>query len=356
MACQASFAFHGAGMGQMAQDRARIVTLLDVAAKAGVSSMTVSKVMRGVGNISEETRQRVRRAADELGYLPNNLAGSLSSRKSRMVAVIIPSISDIVFSEVLSGVNAVLRPIGLHTFIGESHFDPGIEADLIREMLSFRPAGLLLNGGMARSAASEKLLERRNCPAIQLWDCDNEDLDFSAGPSHAEAGRLVAAHFLERRLRRIAYVGAELEKDLCARWRYLALRSSLASANIDVISMVCENRPRQAETGRALTQQLIRNHPEIQAIHFLNDAMALGGLSYLHEAGIAVPEQMSVVGFNGTSIPNTVRTRLTTIDVPRAAIGKTAAQALLNILADVHLNRSWRAEIKLIQGNTTTKP
>ncbi|MHC2302272.1 LacI family gluconate utilization system Gnt-I transcriptional repressor [Rhizobium mongolense] len=342
-------------MRQVAKDKTRIVTLLDVAAKAGVSSMTVSKVMRGVGKISEETQQRVRCAADELGYLPNNLAGSLSSRKSRMVAVIIPSISDIVFSEVLSGVNAILRPNGLHTFIGESHFDPGIEAELVREMLSFRPAGLLLNGGMARSAACDKLLERRTCPAIQLWDCDNEDLDFSAGPSHREAGQLVAAHFLERRLRRVAYVGAELEKDLCARWRYLALRSSLASANIDVISMVCENRPRQAQTGRALTQELIRDHPEIQAIHFLNDAMALGGLSYLHEAGIPVPEQISVVGFNGTSIPNTVRTRLTTVDIPRAEIGKTAAQALLNILANVHVDRSWRAEIRLIQGNTTIR-
>ncbi|TCU29252.1 LacI family transcriptional regulator [Rhizobium azibense] len=317
--------------------------------------MTVSKVMRGVGNISRGTQQRVRCAADELGYLPNNIAGSLSSRKSRMVAVIIPSISDIVFSEVLSGVNAILGPNGLHTFIGESHFDPGIEENLVREMLSFRPAGLLLNGGMARSAVCHRLLERRTCPAIQLWDCESDDLDFSAGPSHKEAGQLVAAHFLERGLRRVAYVGAELEKDLCARWRYGALRSMLASANIELVSMVCENRPRQAETGRVLTQELIRHHPEIQAIHFLNDAMALGGLSYLHEASIPVPEQISVVGFNGTSIANTVRTRLTTVDTPRAEIGKMAAQSLLNILANVHVDRSWRAEIQLIQGNTTTK-
>lgn len=143
--------------------------------------------MRDVGNISEEPRQRVRHAIDELGYLPNSLAGSLSSRKSRMVAVIIPSISDIVFSEVLR-LNAVLRPRGFQTFIGESHFDPCIEADLLRAMLSFQPAGLLLNGGMARNQDSERLLEKRNCPAIHLWDYNNSDLDFCAGPSHEEAG------------------------------------------------------------------------------------------------------------------------------------------------------------------------
>ncbi|MBY3237085.1 LacI family DNA-binding transcriptional regulator [Rhizobium laguerreae] len=337
------------------QKRGKAVTLVEVAAKAGVSRMTVSKVIRDVGSISEDTRQRVRQAADELGYLPNRLAGSLSSRKSRMVAVIIPSISDVVFSEVLSGVNAILRPNGYHTFIGESHFDPDIEADLIREMLSFQPAGLLLNGGMERSVTSRRLLEKRNCPAIQLWDCENTGLDFSAGPSHTEAGRLAAKHLLARGLRRIAYVGAELEKDLCARCRHLSLQSSLAAAGIDLVSVTCEKTPRQATTGRVLTEQLMRAHPDVQAIHFLNDAMALGGLSYLHEAGIAVPDQVSVVGFNGTSIPNTVRTRLTTIDTPRAAIGETAARALLAMLGNAHADKSWQAALRLVQGNTTAE-
>ncbi|OAP34084.1 LacI family DNA-binding transcriptional regulator [Sinorhizobium americanum] len=333
--------------------RGKVITLQEVAVRAGVSRMTVSKVLRGAGNISAETRQRVKQAADELGYLPNNLAGSLSSRKSRMVAVIIPSISDIVFSEVLSGINATLRPEGFQTFIGESLFDPQTETELIRAMLSFRPAGLLLNGGMARSADAEKLLTRRNCPAIQLWDCDGGALDFSAGPSHEEAGRLVANHFLERGLRRIAYVGAELHKDLCARRRYLSLKSALAAAGIDLLSMICEVRPRQAVTGRFLTEQLVLAHPEIEAIHFLNDAMALGGLSYLHQAGISVPDQISVIGFNGTSLANAVRTRLTTIDMARTEIGQKAAQALLQIIAAEPMPGVWRAALEVVQGNTT---
>ncbi|THK33789.1 LacI family DNA-binding transcriptional regulator [Ensifer sp. MPMI2T] len=337
----------------MGHERRKPVTLLEVAAKAGVSRMTVSKVLREVGSISDDTRQRVRQAAQELGYLPNSLAGSLSSRKSQMVAVIIPSISDIVFSEVLSGVNSVLRPTGFQTFIGESGFEPETETELIRAMLSFRPAGILMNGGMARSADAEGLLARRNCPAIQLWDCDRRALDFSAGPSHEEAGRLVANHFIERGLRRIAYVGAELDKDLCARRRYLALNASLAAAGIDLLSVTCEDRPRQAVTGRFLTEQLVREHPEIDAIHFLNDAMALGGLSYLHEAGFPVPERISVVGFNGTSLANAVRTRLSTIDVPRTAIGEKAAQALLQMIEDEDVPEFWQAPLVLVQGNTT---
>ncbi|AFL50682.1 HTH-type transcriptional regulator GntR [Sinorhizobium fredii USDA 257] len=333
--------------------RGKVITLHEVAVRAGVSRMTVSKVLRGAGNISAETRRRVKQAAEELGYLPNNLAGSLSSRKSRMVAVIIPSISDVVFSEVLSGINAMLRPQGFQTFIGESLFEPETETELIRAMLSFRPAGILLNGGMARSADAEKLLQQRNCPAIQLWDCDRRALDFSAGPSHEAAGRLVAKHFLERGLRRIGYVGAELDKDLCARRRHSALQSSLAAAGIDLVSVTCEDRPRQAVTGRFLTEQLMRTHPEIEAIHFLNDAMALGGLSYMHEAGLPVPERVSVVGFNGTSLANAVRTRLTTIDLPRTEIGEKAARALLQMIGEEPVPDAWQAPLELVQGNTT---
>jgi len=331
----------------------RVVTLRDVAQRAGVSTMTASKVMRGAGSISEKTRQNVRQAAHELGYLPNSLAGSLSSRKSRMVAVIIPSIADVVFSEVLSGVNSVLRPRGFQTFIGESLFDPAIETDLLREMLSFRPAGLLLNGGTMRSLDAQSLLERRNCPVIRLWDSDHAEHDFSAGLSHEEAGRLVAEHLLERNMRRIAYVGAELNRDLCARRRYLALQSGLRAKGIDLISMTSESMPRQAETGRVLTGKLVETHPQIEAIHFLNDAMALGGLSYLHEVGIRVPDRVSVVGFNGTSLANAVRTRLTTVDVPRMEIGSVAARALLQMLSGERVEGRWEAPLRVVQGNTT---
>lgn len=220
-------------------------------------------------------------------------------------------------------------------------------------MLSFQPAGLLLNGGMARSADAQALLARRNCPAVQLWDCDRQALDFSAGPSHEEAGRLVANHFLDRGLRRIAYVGAELDKDLSASRRHLSLKSSLAAAHVDLVSVTCEDRPRQAVTGRFLTEQLMRMHPEIDGIHFLNDAMALGGLSYLHQTGFPVPERISVVGFNGTSLANAVRTRLTTIDVPRMEIGEKAAQALLRMTEEEPVPDFWQARLELVQGNTT---
>lgn len=333
----------------------KVITLQDVAERAGVSRMTVSKVLRDVGNISTNTRNKVREAARDLGYLPNSLAGSLSSRKSGLIAIIIPSMSDVVFSEVLSGINSVVRPNGFHTFIGESNFNPLIEADLIRTMLSFQPAGIFLNGGMARNAEAWALLANRNCPAVQLWDCDDNSLDFSAGPSHEIAGQMVADYLIARGFSRIGYIGAELERDLCAQNRYHAMRSKLAGCGIEVVAETSSDLPRQASSGRVLTERMLAAYPGIQAIHFLNDAMALGGLSYIHEAGIAVPQQISVIGFNGTSIANTVRTKLTTVDVPRTALGEVAGQALLDIIEGVPLQPSWQAPIQIIEGNTTAQ-
>ncbi|WP_245480477.1 LacI family DNA-binding transcriptional regulator [Neorhizobium sp. NCHU2750] len=309
--------------------------------------------MRNVGSISEKTSLKVREAARDLGYLPNTLAGSLSSRKSKLVAIVIPSMSDVVFSEVLSGVNAILRLHGFHTFLGESNFDPAIEAELIKAMLSFRPAGLLLNGGMARSDEALRLLDNRTCPAIQLWDFKGDIFDYSAGPSHEAAGRLVAEHFISRGLSRIAYIGAELDRDLCARRRYQSFVATLREHGIETTAIIDENLPRQAASGRQLTERLMIDHPQVQAIHFLNDAMALGGLSHLHEASVMVPERVSVVGFNGTSLTNTVRTRLTTVEVPRRALGEAAAKALLDIMQGEKAPQSWQTPISIIQGNTT---
>ena len=126
------------------------VTLEDVARHVGVSKMTVSKVLRGTGSISEETCKKVNQAVIELGYLPNRLAGSLSSSSSEVVGVVIPSINDVSFGELVNGINSTLRPRGLLTFIGESQFNPDTEEEVIKGLLSMQPRGLIVNGGIAR--------------------------------------------------------------------------------------------------------------------------------------------------------------------------------------------------------------
>ena len=337
-------------VGRMGDNR--MPTLSDVARAAGVSPMTVSKVLRNTGSISTATQARVRAAAERLGYVPNTLAGALSSQVSRMVGVVIPSLKDAVFAEVLSGIAGVLRPRGFHTFIGESSFDVEIEADLLRTMLSIQPAGLILTGGIPRGPALPQLIAQRGCPAVQIWDAEDPAFALSIGPSHREAGAMVATHFRSRGRVRIGYIGAELNRDLCAARRYRGFAAALALSGIAVEAELDDDLPRQGETGRLLTARLLALRPDLQAIYYLNDAMALGGLQYLHAAGIAVPDQIAVAGYNGTGLQQTVRTRLTTVDVPRRRIGEEAARVLLARIDGTDPAPLWQPPLELLIGNT----
>lgn len=329
------------------------VTIADVARQAGVSPMTVSKVMRDTGRVGEDTRARVKRAAEELGYVPNGLAGALAARSTPIVGVLIPSVSDGVYAEVLAGINTVLRPQGMQTFIGETFFNPELEAGLLRTMLPFRPAGLILAGGIARTAQAEHLLSLRRIPAVQIWDGDAPGLDATIGPSHDAAGRMAARHLLATGARACAYVGAQLDADICARRRLTGFRAELAQAGVPLTEVTDPDLPRQTDSGHDLTARLLAGGAAVDAIHYLNDAMALGGLRALFAAGIDVPGQVAVMGFNGTSCATAVRTRLTTLDLPRAEIGRQAAQAILALRDGVPLPPARPVVPRLVAGNTT---
>lgn len=329
------------------------VTIADVARHAGVSPMTVSKVLRDTGRVGADTRVRVKRAADELGYVPNGLAGALAARSTPIVGVLIPSVSDGVYAEVLAGINAVLRPRGMQTFIGETFFNPDLEAALLRTMLPFRPAGLILAGGIARTAQAERLLSRRTAPAVQIWDGDAPALDATVGLSHREAGRMAARHFLGLGARSCAYVGAQLDADICARLRLDGFREVLAQAGLPLAEVTDPDLPRQTDTGRDLTARLLAQGARADAIHYLNDAMALGGLRALFAAGIDVPGDVAVMGFNGTSCATAVRTRLTTLDLPRADIGRQAAEWILSLRDGAVAPPPLLFAPRLVAGNTT---
>lgn len=333
----------------------RTITIADVAKAAGVSSMTVSKVLRGTGRIASETRNRVSKIAEELGYVPNRLAGSLSSQTSSLIGIVIPSIGDQVFAGVLAGINEVLNDKGYTAFIGESFFDPANELRIVHMMLTMKPAALILTGGIARDERTKRLLRRSGIRAVHLWDGDNPDLDATVGLSHLNAGRLAAESFINAGLTRCAYVGSQLSRDLCAASRLEGYRRSLAGHRASLQLSTDPHLPRSTETGYALTKSLVAHGEIPQAIHYLNDAMAIGGLRYLLEAAVSVPNNVSVNGFNGTALLHSLTTRLTTIEVPLLEIGRRAAAAAL-APSELCLETSVDLiDIGLTEGNTVCK-
>lgn len=331
----------------------KTVTLAEVAGLAGVSRMTASKVMRNTGSISKATQERVRNAAAELGYVPNRLAGSLSSKSSDIVAVVLPSINDLIFGEVVSGINEILRPRGYITFIGETQFDSRLEEEILRTVLSLHPAGIILTGGIARSDIARRMLQNWRRPTIQIWDDMPCEFNGTIGPNHAEAGRAIAGHFKAQNYQAPAYIGAELHKDLCAARRFEAFKSTLTASGLEPRTVIDADLPRQKDTGRILVERLMRAHPETDAIYCLNDAMALGALAWLHKQGYDVPSRIAVAGFNGTSALSAVRTRLTTVHVERRVLGQAAANSIIDLLAGDAVEAVRVLPGELVLGNTS---
>lgn len=264
------------------------------------------------------------------------------------MGVLIPSIGDLVYSGVLAGINSVLVPRGLASFIGETFFDAQKEARLVRTMLSLKPAGMILTGGLERTVGTLHLLRQSGVRCVQLWDGHHPNLDATVGLSHVAAGQAAADIFLAAGLREAVFIGAQLNLDLCAARRLEGFHARITQAGGTCHVLADDALQRDAASGQALTASLLQGQIPPSAIHFLNDAMAIGGMRALVAAGVDVPRQTTVIGFNGTSLRHAIQTRLTTIEVPLAEVGSRTAMALL----ETDCATTYIVPFRIVMGNT----
>ncbi|MEO5621274.1 MAG: LacI family DNA-binding transcriptional regulator, partial [Cypionkella sp.] len=146
-------------------DPRRTLTLRDVSEASGVSEMTVSRVLRNRGDVSQSTRERVLEAARRLGYVPNKIAGALASQRVNLVAVIIPSMSNMVFPEVMTGISEILEDTGLQPVVGITNYSPEREESVLYEMLSWRPSGVII-AGLEHTEAAHAMMAQAGIPIV----------------------------------------------------------------------------------------------------------------------------------------------------------------------------------------------
>ncbi|MEM8916761.1 MAG: LacI family DNA-binding transcriptional regulator [Pseudomonadota bacterium] len=332
------------------RDRPSRATLKDVAKLAGVSEISVSRVMRDAPNISETLRKKVTEAADTLGYTPNRLAGALKNRSSKLAAVVLPSMSNVVFPSVLDGIEAVLDQHGLNAVLGMSEYDRDRERRVIRELLSWSPMGIILTG-LHHDNAIASMIAQLAIPVVQIMDVEGEPLGSAVGISHTEAAVGAADYLVEKGYRKIGYIGAWSERPNRSRSRRLAFESHLAALGTPLVAhRIVEDRS-SALVGSRATADLLTDFPEIDCIFYANDDLALGGLFHAMAASIAVPKDLGILGFNGLEIGKATPLPLSSIETPRYEMGARAAELLLTSKTDdreiVDLN------FKIFEGGTT---
>lgn len=304
------------------------MTLADVAAVAGVSEITVSRVLRNRGTVAAETRGRVLRAVARVGYVTNPIAGAMASSASNLVGVIVPSLDNVVFPEVLSGINAGLAGTGLATVVSVSGYERAREEALVRELLAWRPAALLLPGG-GHTPGTRLMLETSAIRVAELMDSDITPVDLAVGLSHREVGRASIRHLLGRGYRRFGYVGHDWDRDQRARIRFFGMEEELRAAGLSFAGLRRHAGPSAFAAGRETLAQLLAAHGDIEVAVFSNDDMAAGGVFHCLAAGIPVPDRLALFGFNGLEVGRALPQPLSTMRSNRFAIGRRAIERLL---------------------------
>lgn len=328
-------------------------TLAEVARSAGVSEITASRALRGGAHVARDTLEKVQLAARALNYVPNRLAGTLAGGTSRQVAVVLPSLSNSVFADVLNGLETRLDQAGYHPILGVSNYDPAQEERLIADLLSWRPAGLVL-APAASTEGTRRMLAGSGVPVVEIMDIDPAPIDMAVGLSQRAAGRAMAHYLLGRGYRRFAYLGHDISTDPRALSRLRGLEQGLAEAEVTLEASLTLPGPSSVPLGREGVARLLQDCPPGGlAICFSNDDMAVGAMFHALFAGLKLPEDLALAGFNGLAIGQALPQPLTTIASRRVEMGDIAARALLARIDGTPVETVQDVGFRLIPGATS---
>ncbi|RWR30187.1 LacI family DNA-binding transcriptional regulator [Sinirhodobacter populi] len=314
-------------MARSPVDSRRPLTLRDVSEASGVSEMTVSRVLRNRGDVSDSTREKVLEAARMLGYVPNKIAGALASQRVNLVGVVIPSLSNLVFPEVLGGISAELDDTGLQPVVGVTAYLPEKEETVLYEMLSWRPSGMIV-AGLEHSETARAMLRNSGVPVVEIMDTDGEGVDSVVGISHRRAGRQMAAAIVAAGYHRIGFLGTKMPLDHRARKRLEGFQEGLAEAGLQLADTEFYSGGSALKKGREMTQAILTRTPDLDFLYYSNDMIGAGGLLWCLENGYDVPGQLGLAGFNGVDLLEGLPRRLATMDSCRREIGAKAAQII----------------------------
>lgn len=326
-------------------------TLAQVAELAGVSSITASRALNAPDRVNKVTRQRILDAMDHLGYVPNLVAGSLASSRSRFIAVIVPSLANAVFIEVIKGLQATFEDAGYQILLGNTDYDVEREHQLVRTFLGWS-CSALVTAGLRHTPACRRLLKECDRPVMEVMEL-GKGLDLNVGLDHRAAGRCMARHLLQRGYRHIVYVGAHLADDYRAGMRYEGHCEELKAAGLESRLVELE-QPGSLEEGAKGLEQVRKVFPAAEAIHFANDDLAAGALLHARHLGLRVPEDIAIAGFNGLPLGKFITPTLTTIQSPRETMGRLAAEEVLKRLRGKKVTRRQHdVGFQLLQGEST---
>lgn len=302
----------------------KVPKLEDVAARAGVSPATVSRFYNNPAVVAPSTAERIRKAVADTGYVQDLIAGGLASRRSRLVAVLVPEIAHSIFNDTIEEMVNELARDGLIVMLGLTGSDDAGMATLIDAALARRAEGVILSGAIATDAMRDQL-QGRGATVIETWGLPEKPIDVAVGFSHTAVGTDIARFLANRGYRRPHIVvgngpRARMRRDAFVKEWNQSGRITPTESKVDI--------PTRFGHARAVWRQAMELDPKPDVLVCGSDLLAQGLIVEAYAAGKRVPQDVAVMGFGNLSIAGEMRPTITSVDLDGARIGREAVAML----------------------------
>lgn len=302
--------------------------LQDIADHLGMTKMTVSRYLRNPDSVAKDTQQRIAAAIEQFGYIPNRAPEILSNAKSKAIGVLLPSLTNHVFADVLKGIEQVADIAGYQTMFAHYGYSVKKEEERIESLLSYNVDGLILSENY-HSLRTLKMIEIANIPVIEIMDSSQAGIQQVIGFDNVAAAQAMVETMIQRGYKNIVYFTARMDKR--TQLKMQGYEQAMKKYGLEPYSLITETASSFTLGGKQL-RKILEERPETNGIFCTNDDLAIGALFECQRLGIAVPQQIAIAGFHGHDVGFSVTPQLATVMTPRLEIGKLAAQELLTRL------------------------
>ena len=310
------------------------VTMEDVAKAAGVSRMTVSRAMRADGSVSEGTKVRILKIVEKMNYVPDQMAGSLSTKRSGFVAALVPSLNNVHYAKMVQSLTENLENTGMQILLGHTDYSMVREEELVESMLKRRPEAIALpfDGHTPRTI---RLLKKAQIPVVELWETPAKPIGYTVGFSNEEASFMMTEKLIELGYRNIAFLCETNDEWTRGAARRTGFRKAMEVAGLSPHRMIRFGTPPMSiKDGHFIGTHLNDYYKDIDCVFCVSDSPAFGVLRALQERGIQVPNDVGVAGFGNFEVSRYALPPITTVKVDPTEVGRVAAGLIIRLLND----------------------
>ena len=303
-------------------------SLQDIADQLGITKMTVSRYFRSPEKVAPATREKIAQAVKHSGYIHNRAPALMSRALSRTIGVVIPSLSNQVFSALVDGIETITNAESFDILLAHSGYDPKVEERKIEMLLSYQVDGLILCE-TEHTDRTRTMLKQAGIPVVECMELPEAPIDMVVGLDHKAAAFNAVTRMIASDKQHIVYLAARLDRRTMLRQQGYEQAMWEAGLTPQTVATPFQSSFSQ---GMKLLQQALETFDRVDGIFCTNDDLAVGAMQYCKNEGIQVPDDLAVMGYNGLDIGLTMQPKLTSVVTPRQAIGIKSARLLIDVI------------------------